>query len=172
MQETGCQAVKLESCDGAPETIAFLAARGIPVVGHVGLRPQATNVEGGFKVKGRSPDERDRVLADARAVDRAGAFAILVEGVAGDLGGEITRSVASPTIGIGASAACDGQILVTDDMLGLIAWTPKFVRHYGAMRELASRAVEAYAADVRSGAFPGPAETYVAAPARPAAATG
>jgi 3-methyl-2-oxobutanoate hydroxymethyltransferase len=160
MQKTGCQAVKVEAGDGVPETIQFLVRRGIPVVGHVGLRPQAANVDGGFKTKGRSPAERERVLAEARAVDEAGAFAMVVEGVARDLADEITQAVSIPTIGIGASPSCDGQILVTDDMIGLFDWTPKFVRRYGAMRELIGQAVQAYAADVRSGAFPGSAELY------------
>ena len=160
MQETGCQAIKVEAGDGVPETIEFLVRRGIPVVGHVGLRPQAANVDGGFKAKGRSATERDGVLAEACAVDQAGAFAMVVEGVAGDLADQITREVSIPTIGIGASPSCDGQILVTDDMIGLFDWTPKFVRRYGAARELVSRAIQAYAADVRSGTFPGSAEMY------------
>jgi len=160
MQETGCQAVKVEAADGVGETIQFLVRRGIPVIGHVGLRPQAAHVDGGFKAKGRSAIERDNALAEARAVDQAGAFAMVVEGVAGDLAEEITRSVSIPTIGIGASPGCDGQILVTDDVIGLFERTPKFVRRYGAARELISQAAQAYAADVRSGAFPGSAETY------------
>ena len=160
MRETGCQAVKVEACEGIAETIAFLSNRGIPVIGHVGLRPQAANVEGGFLAKGRTVAERERVLAEARAADEAGAFAIVVEGVARDLADEVTASVGAPTIGIGASPDCDGQVLVTDDMLGLFDWTPKFVRRYGAMRELVSTAVAAYASDVRSGAFPGKAELY------------
>ena len=160
MRETGCQAVKVEAGDGIAETIAFLVKRGIPVMGHVGLRPQATNVDGGFRAKGRSTTEREHVLAEARAADRAGAFAIVVEGVAHDLADEVTRSVSAPTIGIGASPECDGQILVTDDMLGLFDWTPKFVRRYGNLRETISQAVESYTRDVRTGAFPGKAELY------------
>jgi 3-methyl-2-oxobutanoate hydroxymethyltransferase len=160
MCETGCQAVKVEACEGIADTIAFLAQRGIPVVGHVGLRPQATNVAGGFRVQGRTTSQRDQVLAEALAADEAGAFAIVVEGVTHDLADEITRAVAIPTIAIGASPECDGQILVTDDMLGLFDWTPKFVRRYGAMRELISTAVAEYASDVRSGKFPGEAELY------------
>jgi 3-methyl-2-oxobutanoate hydroxymethyltransferase len=160
MRETGCQAVKVEASEGIAATIRFLVGRGIPVVGHVGLRPQAANVDGGFKAKGRTPAERERVLAEAHASDEAGAFAIVVEGVASDLAREITRKVKAPTIGIGASADCDGQILVTDDMLGLFDWTPKFVRRYGNMRDLVSQAVAAYADDVRAGRFPGQAEVY------------
>ena len=131
--------------------MAFLVQRGIPVLGHVGLRPQATHVEGGFRAKGRSTAERNRVLAEARATERAGAFAIVVEGVAHDLATEITQEVAVPTIGIGASPACDGQILVTDDMLGMFEWTPRFVRRYGALRDVISSAAAAYAGDVRAG---------------------
>lgn len=160
MQETGCQAIKVEAGEGVPETIAFLVQRGIPVVGHVGLRPQASNLDGGFKTKGRSKAERDRALAEAKAVDAAGAFAIVVEGVASDLADEITSVVSVPTIGIGASPSCDGQILVTDDMLGLFDWTPKFVRRYADMRDLIDRAAAHYADDVRAGSFPGSAELY------------
>jgi 3-methyl-2-oxobutanoate hydroxymethyltransferase len=160
MRETGCQAVKVEASEGIAATIRFLVGRGIPVVGHVGLRPQAANVDGGFKAKGRTAAERERVLAEALASDEAGAFAIVVEGVASDLALEITRNVKAPTIGIGASADCDGQILVTDDMLGLFDWTPKFVRRYGNMRDLVSQAVASYADDVRAGRFPGQAEVY------------
>jgi 3-methyl-2-oxobutanoate hydroxymethyltransferase len=160
MRETGCQAVKVEASEGIPKTIRFLVGRGIPVVGHVGLRPQAANVDGGFKAKGRTAAERERVLTEALASDEAGAFAIVVEGVASDLAREITHKVKAPTIGIGASADCDGQILVTDDMLGLFDWTPKFVRRYGNMRDLVGKAVAAYADDVRAGRFPGQAEVY------------
>jgi 3-methyl-2-oxobutanoate hydroxymethyltransferase len=160
LRETGCQAVKVEACEGIAETVAFLTRRGIPVVGHVGLRPQAANVTGGFRARGRTASEREDVLAEARAADEAGAFAIVVEGVARELADEITKAVGAPTIGIGASPECDGQILVTDDMLGLFDWTPKFVRRYGAMRELVSRAVSEYASDVRGGNFPGKAELY------------
>ena len=164
IQETGCQAVKVEASHGVAETIEFLVRRGIPVMGHIGLRPQAANVDGGFKAKGRSVAERDGALAEALAVDQAGAFAMVVEGVAGDLADEITRAVSVPTIGIGASPACDGQVLVTDDMIGLFDWTPKFVRRYAGMRDLMRNAVEAYAADVRSGAFPNTAEMYTLKP--------
>jgi 3-methyl-2-oxobutanoate hydroxymethyltransferase len=160
MQETGCQAVKVESGKGIAETIRFLTDRGIPVMGHVGLRPQAVNVDGGFKAKGRFEAERDKVLDEARAAEQAGAFAIVVEGVATELADEITREVKIPTIGIGASPNCDGQVLVTDDMLGLFDWTPKFVRRYANLRETVSRAAETYANDVRSGCFPGRAEVY------------
>ncbi len=164
MMETGCQAVKVESGEGIADTIAFLVDRGVPVMGHVGLRPQAMNVDGGFRAKGRTQAERERVLREAMAADRAGAFAIVVEGVADDLAREVTAAVRAPTIGIGASSTCDGQILVTDDMLGMFEWTPRFVRRYGALREAISAAAAGYAADVRTRAFPGPAESYLLKP--------
>jgi 3-methyl-2-oxobutanoate hydroxymethyltransferase len=160
MKETGCQAVKVEACDGIADIVSFLTRRGIPVMGHVGLRPQAVHQDGGFKAKGRTAEERDRVMAEARAVDAAGAFAIVLEGVTPDLAAEITKTVAAPTIGIGASAECDGQILVTEDMLGLFEWTPKFVRRYTELGVVVGEAVAAYAADVRAGTFPGESETY------------
>ena len=160
MKETGCQAVKIESGAYAATQIAHLVERGIPVMGHVGLRPQAVNVDGGFRAKGRTASERDLVLNEARAAARAGAFAIVVEGVAEDLAAEVTAEVACPTIGIGASPVCDGQILVTQDMLGIFDWTPKFVRRYGDVRGEIEKAVAAYADDVRARNFPGDAETY------------
>ena len=160
MKETGCQAVKIESGTYAAHQIEHLVERGVPVMGHVGLRPQAINVVGGFKAQGRSDDERARVMKEAKAAEEAGAFAIVIEGVAEDLADEITRAVSCPTIGIGASAACDGQILVTHDMLGIFDWTPKFVRRYGDLRSEMAKSVEAYACDVRARAFPGEAETY------------
>ena len=164
MQETGCQAVKIEACAGSAETIAFLSGRGIPVIGHVGLRPQAVHVDGGFKSKGRTEAERLAVLAEARAADAAGAFAIVIEGVVASLAEEITGSVAAPTIGIGASPHCDGQILVTDDMLGLFERIPKFVRRYADLRSTINQAAAHYAADVQSGEFPAQAELYGTAP--------
>ena len=160
MKETGAQAVKVESGQDVPETIAYLVRRGIPVMGHVGLRPQSVLVEGAFKAKGRNPAERARVLEEARATAEAGAFCIVVEGVAESLAREITEAIDAPTIGIGGSAACDGQILVTDDMLGLFDWTPKFVRRYADLRGEISNAVRAYADDVRARRFPAAAETY------------
>lgn len=160
LKETGCQAVKVESGPEVAATVEYLVRRGIPVMGHVGLRPQAVNVDGGFRAKGRTQTERERVLAEAAATDAAGAFAIVVEGVAEDLAGEVTKAVRAPTIGIGASAACDGQILVTDDMLGLFDWTPKFVRRYADLRTAVSTAAAGYATDVRARTFPAAAETY------------
>lgn len=162
LKETGAQAVKVESGPDVAATIEYLTRRGVPVMGHVGLRPQAALMEGGFKAKGRDAAEFELVLAEARATAAAGAFCIVVEGVAAALAKAITAEVAVPTVGIGASAGCDGQVLVTEDMLGLFDWTPKFVRRYGDLRGEISRAVQAYAADVRSGVFPGAAETYFA----------
>ena len=160
MKETGAQAVKVEAGSTISATIAYLVQRGVPVMGHVGLRPQAVLVDGGFKAKGREPSERQCILKDARATAEAGAFAVVVEGVAEGLAQEITQALSVPTIGIGASAGCDGQILVTDDMLGLFPWTPKFVRRYADLRGEISRAVAAYAEDVRERRFPGPREVY------------
>ncbi len=162
LKETGAQAVKVESGPTVADTIRYLVQRGIPVMGHVGLRPQAVNTDGGFRAKGRTEAERDKVIAEALASDEAGAFAIVVEGVAEDLAADITRRVSVPTIGIGASKICDGQILVTDDMLGLFDWTPKFVRHYADLRTQISAAVAAYAKDVKDRSFPAPEETYFA----------
>ncbi|MBI3437749.1 MAG: 3-methyl-2-oxobutanoate hydroxymethyltransferase [Proteobacteria bacterium] len=162
LKETGAQAIKMEA--SGPDigaTTRFLVDRGIPVMGHVGLRPQAVNVDGKFRAKGRTLEERDRVLAEALAADEAGVFAIVVEGVDEALAPEITAAVKAPTIGIGASAKCDGQILVTDDLLGLFEWTPKFVRRYADLKGVIDKAAAAYAADVRARRFPAAAETYV-----------
>ncbi|MFS2317944.1 3-methyl-2-oxobutanoate hydroxymethyltransferase [Maricaulis sp. D1M11] len=160
MCETGCQAIKIESGTYAAETIAFMAERSIPVIGHIGLRPQAALADGGFKAKGRTEAERQRVIDEAIATDKAGAFAIVIEGVAEDLAREITEAVSVPTIGIGASAACDGQILVTQDMLGVFDWTPKFVKRYDNQAERSSEAFARYADEVRSRQFPSDAQTY------------
>ncbi len=160
LKETGAQAIKVEAGPSIGATIAYLVERGIPVMGHVGLRPQAVNVDGKFRAKGRSREERANVLAEARAADEAGAFAIVVEGVDETLAPEITAAVKAPTIGIGASAKCDGQILVTDDLLGLFDWTPKFVRRYADLKGVIDKAAAAYAGDVRARRFPAAAETY------------
>mgnify|MGYP001809536565 CR=1 FL=1 len=160
MKETGCAAVKVESGPEVARVVEYLVRRGIPVMGHVGLRPQAVNVDGAFKAKGRNDVEWARVLAEAKATDDAGAFAIVVEGVAEDLAQEVTALVKAPTIGIGASSVCDGQILVTDDMLGLFDWTPKFVRRYADLKAVVDGAVASYAKDVRARLFPAAAETY------------
>lgn len=160
MRETGCGAVKLEGGTRMADTIRFLVERGIPVMGHIGLTPQMVNVLGGFKAQGRSKAEWEPILADAHAVDEAGAFAIVVEAVAEPLAVEITKAVRAPTIGIGASAQCDGQILVLDDMLGLTGRMPKFVKRYGALGDDFRKAVAAYAEEVKARRFPGPEHAY------------
>jgi 3-methyl-2-oxobutanoate hydroxymethyltransferase len=164
LRETGCHAVKVESGVYIADTIRFMAERAIPVIGHVGLRPQASLADGGFKAKGRDAASRAKVLEEAIAADEAGAFAIVIEGVAEDLAAEITGKVRAPTIGIGASAACDGQILVTPDMLGLFDWTPRFVKRYADIRSQVEDGVKAYAAEVRTRAFPGPDQVYKSKP--------
>ncbi|MCV0415980.1 MAG: 3-methyl-2-oxobutanoate hydroxymethyltransferase [Brevundimonas sp.] len=160
MKKTGAQAVKLETSAELAPIVRFLVRRGIPVMGHIGLRPQAVLAEGGFKAKGRTDAERERVLAEAVAVAEAGAFCIVIEGVAESLAREITQTVDVPTIGIGASAACDGQVLVVNDMLGMFDWTPKFVRKYADLRGEIDRAAAAFASDVKSRRFPAEVETY------------
>ncbi len=160
MQETGCQAVKLEYNAAAPETIRFLVDRGIPVVAHIGLRPQYLHVEGGYKVAGKNKESRKEQLECARKVTEAGAFCVVVEGTKDEVAREISDSVAIPTIGIGASVDCDGQILVTDDMLGMFDKTPKFVRKYAQLKSQIEAGVKAYADDVRREQFPAEDETY------------
>ena len=160
MQETGCGAVKLEGGRRMAETIRFLTDRGIPVMAHTGLTPQSSNVMGGFRTQGRDQESWPLHEEDARAVAEAGAFAVVLEGMVEPLAARITRQVPIPTIGIGASADCDGQILVLEDMLGLNEWTPKFVKVYGDLGPAIERAVRDYADEVKSGAFPGPEQTY------------
>ena len=160
MKETGAQAIKVESGPAVADTIAYMTARGVPVMGHVGLRPQSVLVDGRFRAKGRTNAEHDGVMAEAKATQTAGAFAVVVEGVAEPLARAVTAELEIPTIGIGASPLCDGQVLVTDDMLGIFEWTPKFVRRYADLKTDIDRAVQAYAADVRARRFPGEAETY------------
>jgi 3-methyl-2-oxobutanoate hydroxymethyltransferase len=160
MAETGAAAVKLEGGETMAETIRFLTRRGIPVMAHVGLTPQAINTLGGYKVQGRGED-RARVLADARAVAEAGAFSVVLEKVPAGLADAITAELAIPTIGIGASAGCDGQVLVVDDMLGLFAeFKPKFVKRYAELASEAGRAIAAYAGEVRARAFPAPEHVF------------
>jgi 3-methyl-2-oxobutanoate hydroxymethyltransferase len=160
MAETGCAAVKLEGGVVMAETIRFLVARGVPVVAHVGLTPQGVNAFGGYTVQGRGEDA-GRVTADARAVAEAGAFSVVLEKVPEALARSITADIAIPTIGIGASPACDGQILVVDDMLGLFTdFRPKFVKRYGELGHAASEAVAAYAEDVRQRRFPAPEHVF------------
>jgi 3-methyl-2-oxobutanoate hydroxymethyltransferase len=166
MAETGAAAVKLEGGAAMAETIRFLAGRGIPVMAHVGLTPQAVNAFGGYAVQGRGA-AGEQVLADARAVAEAGAFAVVLEKVPDALARRITGEVAVPTIGIGASAACDGQILVVDDMLGMFTdFRPKFVKRYASLGEDAAAAIAAYAEDVRARRFPATEHVFGDEPAR------
>ena len=160
MKETGCGAVKLEGGSRMAETIRFLTERGVPVMAHTGLTPQSSHVTGGFKTQGRDKATWDAHIADARAVAEAGAFAVVLEGMVEPLAAKITREIPIPTIGIGASAACDGQILVLEDMLGLNPWTPKFVKVYGQLGAMIEQAVSDYADEVKSRAFPGEDQVY------------
>ena len=161
MAKTGCAAVKLEGGVEMAETIAFLTKRGIPVMGHVGLTPQSVHTLGGFRVQGRGDAGAERVLADARAVAGAGAFSVVIEGTAEPTARAITKAIAVPTIGIGASPDCDGQILVTEDVVGLFAdFTPKFVRRYAELGEDLSAALKCYAADVRARRLSGPEHCF------------
>lgn len=160
LKETGCGAVKLEGGQRMAPTIRFLVERGVPVCGHVGLTPQAINTLGSFKARGREAQEADVIRQDAIAVAEAGSFAVVLEAMAEPLAAEITQAVRVPTIGIGASAACDGQILVLEDMLGLSPRVPRFVKRYGNLGPGIQAAVESYAAEVRSRAFPGPEHVY------------
>jgi 3-methyl-2-oxobutanoate hydroxymethyltransferase len=160
MKETQCGAVKLEGGARMAETIRFLTERGIPVMAHIGLTPQSSHVMGGFKTQGRDEDTWAAHEADARAVSEAGAFAVVLEGMVEPLAAKITTQIAIPTIGIGASAKCDGQILVLEDMLGLSPWTPKFVKVYGDLGNMIEKAVEDYAGEVKSRAFPSEDEVY------------
>jgi 3-methyl-2-oxobutanoate hydroxymethyltransferase len=160
LKETHCGAVKLEGGKRMAETIAFLTERGIPVMGHIGLTPQQINTLGAFRAQGRDEAHWAPIEEDAKAVAEAGAFAMVIEAVAEPLASKISRSVAVPTIGIGASAACDGQVLVLEDMLGLSPWTPKFVKRYGDLGPAIQAAIEAYATDVRSRAFPAAEHVY------------
>ncbi len=160
LKQTGAAAVKLEGGTAMGPTVKFLSERGIPVMGHVGLTPQAVNALGGYGARGRTPEEAAKIVADGRAVAEAGAFALVVEGVVEPIAIELTKAVACPTIGIGASAECDGQVLVAEDMLGLFERTPRFVKRFDDLAGRISAAVETYAADVRSRAFPGADQVY------------
>lgn len=167
MAETGCGAVKIEGGEVMAETIRFLVRRGIPIVAHVGLTPQSVNLFGGYTVQGRGKDA-DKIRADAKAVADAGAFAVVLEKVPETLARSITETIAIPTIGIGASPACDGQIIVVDDMLGLFTdFRPKFVKRYAELGHAASQAIAAYAEEVRERRFPAMEHTFAdAVPAR------
>ena len=177
MKETDCGAVKLEGGRRMAETINYLVERGIPVMAHIGLTPQSINVIGGFKAQGRLPSDWARIEEDGRLVAEAGAFAVVLEAMAEPLAARITGQIAIPTIGIGASPACDGQILVMEDMLGLSARVPKFVKEFGRIGAMIDGAIASYASEVRARTFPAPEHTYKAdmqagggPPATPAAA--
>lgn len=160
LKASGAAAVKLEGGAAMAETVAFLTARGIPVMGHVGLTPQAVNVLGGYMARGRSNAEADKIVSDAVALDQAGAFAIVVEGVVEPIAIAATKAVACPTIGIGASAHCDGQVLVTDDMLGMFERVPRFVKKYQDIASVIADTAATYAKEVRDRSFPGEDHTY------------
>jgi 3-methyl-2-oxobutanoate hydroxymethyltransferase len=160
LKETGAAAVKLEGGEAMAETVAFLVRRGIPVIGHVGLTPQAVNALGGYRARGRDEAEAAKILADARAVAEAGCFALVLEGVMEEIAADATRAVACPTIGIGASASCDGQVLVTEDMLGLFERTPRFVKRYDDLAARIGEAAATYAGEVRARAFPTEDQIY------------
>lgn len=160
LRETGCAAVKLEGGAAMAETIAFLSQRGIPVMGHVGLTPQAVNALGGYGARGKSEAEYAKILSDAKAVADAGAFAMVVEGVVEPLAREITAAVACPTIGIGASPVCDGQVLVVDDMLGMFERVPRFVKRFDDLAARIDAAAASYAAAVRDRSFPTDDQLY------------
>lgn len=162
LKESGADAVKLEGGVAMAQTIAFLTARAVPVMGHIGLLPQSMRVLGGYKLAGGDKNEWPAIIGDAKAVDEAGAFAVVVEKTVEELAAEITRKISIPTIGIGASAACDGQVLVIDDMLGFTKSTARFVRRYANLREIVQAAAGAYAEDVRKRRFPAAEETYPA----------
>jgi 3-methyl-2-oxobutanoate hydroxymethyltransferase len=165
MADTGCAAVKLEGGAEMAETIRFLTRRGVPVMAHIGLTPQSVNALGGYAVRGRGDTEAAAILADARAVAGAGAFSVVIEKTAEPLSREITAGLDIPTIGIGASPACDGQILVIDDVVGLFTeFRPKFVKRYAETAQYIEAAVKEYAADVRARRFPGPEHTFSATP--------
>ena len=161
MAETGCAAVKLEGGVEMAATVEFLVRRGIPVLAHIGLMPQSVHATGGFSARGRGEEEARAILADAKAVEEAGAFAVVVEGTLEAVARQATETVSIPTIGIGASPACDGQILVTEDIVGLFSdFTPRFVKRYAELGEALAAAAQAYADEVRSGAFPGPEHCF------------
>ncbi len=160
MKETGCQAVKIEGGEEMKDTIAFLTARGIPVMGHVALMPQHVHTMGGYRYRGRSKAEREQIMKDARAVEKAGAFAVVLEGIEETLAREITDKLTIPTIGIGASPSCDGQVLVSEDMLGMTPIAPRFVKRFEDAGALISKAAASYAKEVRARKFPSMAHCF------------
>jgi 3-methyl-2-oxobutanoate hydroxymethyltransferase len=161
MAETGCAGVKLEGGVEMADTIRFLVERGIPVMAHVGLKPQSVNALGGFRAQGRTDEEAAQVLRDAQAVSEAGAFSVVIEGTIEPVARKVTEAIAIPTIGIGASPACDGQVLVTEDILGLAGdISPKFVKRFAHLGDIVDDAARVYADEVRTPVFPGPEQTY------------
>ena len=160
MSETGCAAVKLEGGEAMAETISFLTSRGIPVMAHVGLTPQAVNVLGGYMARGRSQEEHEKIMRDGKAVQDAGAFSVVAEGVIEPIAISLTQTLEIPVIGIGASAQCDGQVLVTEDMLGMFERVPRFVKKYNNIAEVIEQTAAQYAAEVRERSFPGEEQTY------------
>ncbi|MBT4888758.1 MAG: 3-methyl-2-oxobutanoate hydroxymethyltransferase [Rhodospirillales bacterium] len=161
LSESGASGIKIEGGVEMAKTIDYITKRGIPVMGHVGLMPQSVQATGGFKAQGGGEGEAQRILQDAHAVEEAGAFAMVIEGTMEPVARKVTESVSIPTIGIGASAACDGQILVTEDLVGLFTdFTPKFVKRYAMLGEQIEACGKAYAADVRAGTFPGPEHLF------------
>lgn len=163
VNETGCQAVKLEGGVDMAAQIAAIVAEGIPVMGHIGLQPQSVEKDGGYKIKGRTRENVEALFRDAEAVEKAGAFSVVIEGTVEAVASDLTRHISIPTIGIGASSDCDGQILVIDDMIGMtVDRVPKFVKEYANLRDTISDAAAHYAAEVRSRAFPGPDHVFSA----------
>ena len=160
MRETNCNAIKLEGGQNMYETVRFLTERSIPVMGHIGLQPQRVLIEGGYKVKGKSKFEWNKFIEDAMSLEEAGAFSIVLEGMTEPLAAEITSKVKIPTIGIGASPKCDGQILVTEDMLGLTNIAPKFVKKYINLEEIIKKAADQYSSEVQQRQFPSEEHTY------------
>jgi len=161
LSESGASGIKIEGGVEMAETISYITKRRIPVMGHIGLTPQSVMAIGGFKAQGRKEGEAEQIMADAMAVEEAGAFAMVIEGTMEPVARKITETVSIPTIGIGASAACDGQILVTEDLVGLFTdFTPKFVKRYALLGEQIEASGKAYAEDVRSGKFPGPEHLF------------
>ncbi len=159
--QAGAEAVKLEGGRNAAETIRAIASADIPVMGHIGLTPQSVHRMGGYRVQGKTDPQRERLLDDAAAVQEAGAFSVVLEGIPAALAGEITRALSIPTIGIGAGAACDGQVLVMQDLLGLFdEFRPKFVKRFAELRKPVEDAVGVYAAAVRDGTFPGKEHSF------------
>ncbi len=161
LKETGCDAVKLEGGVEQAETIRALVDAGIPVMGHIGLQPQSVNVYGGYKLRGKGEEEREKLLKDAKAVEEAGAFAVVLEKIPSDLAKEITENLSIPTIGIGAGKFCDGQVLVFHDMVGLFEeFKPKFVKRYAELGKEARKAVKEFIKEVKSGEFPSDEHSY------------